>query len=131
MQRNIALSANQISAEEARRLVAKPYRWYVIGSNDNALQLSHGDDLRAHIDEQLKQNHQAVIDLTGPHTEPVAKLNVQATLREALTLMNQLEVDTLYIAGYRGGRPSSLGEADSGIITRSDIEKHNNTPQSF
>ena len=131
MQRNIATSMDQISEEEARQLLAKPYRWYVIGNNDDTLQLSHGDDLREHIKNTLKIDHQGLIDLTGLHTEPVAELNIQATLREALTLMNQHEVDALYVSGYYTGGKSPLSGIDSGIITRSDIEKHNNTPQFF
>ncbi len=131
MQRNIATSMDKVTEQEALTLAAKPYRWYVIGSNDDTLQLSHGDDLREHIENTLKRDHQDLIDLTGPHTEPVIELNIQATLREALTLMNKHEVDTLYIAGYRAGRESPFSGPDSGIITRSDIEKHNSTPQSF
>lgn len=129
MQRNIATSMDQIPEEEARQLLAKPCRWYVIGSNDDTLQLSHGDDLREHIKNTLKRDHQGLIDLTGLHTEPVAELNIQATLREALTLMNQHEVDALYVSGYYTGGKSPLSGIDSGIITRNDIEKHNNTPQ--
>lgn len=131
MQRNIATSMNRVSGQEALELSAKPYRWYIIGNSDDTLLLSHGDDLREHIENTLKQERQNLIDLTGPHTEPVIELNIQATLREALTLMNQHDVDILYVAGYRAGRESVFSGPDSGIITRSDIEKHNNTPQFF
>ncbi|ARN74426.1 chloride channel protein [Oceanicoccus sagamiensis] len=131
MQRNIATTMNQVTLEEAQTLAEKPYLWYVIGGNDDKLQLSHGDDLRQHIETRLKTDPGPLIELTGAHTEQVMELHIQATLREALTVMNKHEVDTLYVSGYLTGGRSPVSSLDLGIITRADIEKHNNTPQSF
>lgn len=125
MQRDLTTSENLLSAQLARELLSASSQWFVIAENQDLYLLSK-QELAAGLEPALIDRDSEDIDiLTVCHrAHSLAPLHIQATLREALDCMNENEVDALFVSGYISGP-----YPDHGLITRSDIERHFNTPQ--
>ncbi len=127
MQRNITTAAEHVSREEARQLIAKACDSYIIGSDSSKnLRLIRQQDLMNALEKALADVDNVAISLLDivPQSHPLAELHIQATLREALTIMDKHQVDSLYVSGYISGP-----YPDNGIVSRSDIEHFYHRPQ--
>jgi chloride channel protein, CIC family len=127
MQRDITTVINPLSSDATKELLAKRYQWYIVkDKNHDSLQLIHQQDLIKNLEVALIDAENKPMDLLDlcTHSQPLAELHIQATLREALNVMNRHAVDAIYISGYISGP-----YPDNGIVIRDDIECYYNTPQ--
>ena len=126
MERNITKSQPVVSRQQAEKLIASKPRWVIITIEGNEQRLLNGvkliEELSAALQEPLEQWSLAEL---CPH-QAITGLHIQATLREALTRMDERQVDALLISGYIAS-PSP----DTGIITRRDIVTYYTTPQKY
>ncbi len=126
MQRSVLELPPVIAPDRARELLAGDRNWYVVAAAaDSERQLIHRDDIHPKLEAALIDADESGIDLLdlAADPRPVAELHIQATLREALTLMEVAEVDALYVSGYIAGP-----HPDSGVVTRNDIEQYYRAP---
>ncbi|MBL4827996.1 MAG: chloride channel protein [Spongiibacteraceae bacterium] len=127
MQRDITRTNNLLSGHEAKELLLKPCQWYFIDDKDQKrLRLIQKKELVENLETTLGDAASHNIDLLslGTYSQPVINCHIQATLREALSIMDHRGVDAVYVSGY-----ISDPYPDDGIVTRTDIERYYNTPQ--
>ncbi len=131
MQRSIITTPQTLSAADARHLLAEKEHWYIVDTQTNKqtnkqLLLIRQRDLTSQLEAALIDADDTDIDLLSiaNHTQPLAELHIQATLHEALTIMDKYNVDALYVSGYISGP-----YPDKGIVIRNDIENYYRTPQ--
>lgn len=132
MERGLVRSEHQINLLQAKALLRQEPRWILINKpNTEPLALMPIVDLANYLAEHEERFIEAendptkereLIDLFGipAHRHDVAGVSYQATLQQALDLLNEQKVDTLYVE-----RPSapSLSRV-LGIVTRADIENY-------
>ncbi len=127
MQRNIHMTKNSISNDDAKLLLTKPHQAYVITNDEGPdMRLIYRADLGEKLELALKKNQTDPIPLLDTCTisHSIVKIHIQATLREALYTMNKHGTEAVFVTGYISG-----SFPDYGIVTRSDIERYNTTPQ--
>jgi CIC family chloride channel protein len=130
MERNVLKSQPVVSRLQAEKLVASKPHWVILTLAANEQRLVSGVKLIEAINAALKAPaEEPVEELSLPELCPhqaITGLHIQATLREALTRMDERQVDALLISGYIAS-PSP----DIGIITRRDIVTYYTTPQKY
>jgi CIC family chloride channel protein len=123
MERDIVKTRDVISFKEAERLIATKAKWVVINSANNQQHLANSNKLTEALENIIEDKPDNISLLDLYPSQIISSLHIQATLREALTRMDEREVDALFISGY-----ISSPSPDSGIITRGDIVTHYTTP---
>lgn len=138
MDRNFRRVSHAMSVEQVKTLLENRPRWLVVAPPDSAKFLVDSTDLVLHMEEhnarvekraeKIEEEQQMLaihlLDIGGKRRQ-LADIQPQATLREALELMNQEDADALYVSGP----PLALYVPPSGIITRGDIENYYRHPQ--
>jgi CIC family chloride channel protein len=127
MERDFATSRARLSKEQATQLMTGKQPWVVIKDDDNQQWLVSGSKLNDAISTALQEdnNHELLLTELCP-VIPLSGLHIQATLREALTRMDERQVDALLISGY-----IASPNPEAGIITRRDIVTYYTTPQKY
>lgn len=127
MHRGVIASASPISIDSAKELLNSSCRWHLVEEpHAKTLWLIDAKDFNKDVEAAISEADSEFIDLVNVCTrrQAVVKLQIQATLHEALTAMKQQNVTAIYVSGYHNGP-----QPDNGIVTRADIENHYNTPQ--
>lgn len=127
MHRSISAQPRLLPITEAQQLQTEHFDWYVIDEdNGERLSLIKHDQLQHGLEKALNTEPAQSIDLLAIADKalPLAELHIQATLKEAMLLMNEKNIDALYISGYLSGP-----FPDNGIITREDIDNYSSAPQ--
>ena len=121
MDANVPHAHSKISLEQAKALVASEHYWSLVWLERKPSVLLANSDLAVFIDKLAGNYNQQNIDLLGIPGQrlDLAAVNLRATLRHALEVMNEKQVDALYI------HPSNINDEIivEGIITRSAIEE--------
>ncbi|MEH6559705.1 MAG: chloride channel protein [Oceanicoccus sp.] len=126
MHRSLCTTPSQVTTDEAKLLIEKDVRWYAVMDEANKpTNLVAGLDMIVHIEKYIDSNTIYLLD-DSITIQPLAELNIQATLKEALNKMDDHKVNALFVSGYRSGT-----NPDNGIVTRDDIEQYYKTPQSY
>lgn len=126
MHRSLCTTPQQVTANEAKLLIENDVRWYAVMDEANKpINLVAGLDMIVHIEKHIDSNTIYLLD-NSLTIQPIAELNIQATLKEALTKMDDHKVNALFVSGNISGNYS-----DNGIVTREDIEQYYKTPQSY
>lgn len=113
--------ASVVSIEEAKILVASQHQWSLIWQDDKPKVLLSNSDLAVFI-EKLPESKNPIniqlLDIPGQRLD-LGEVDLRATLRHALEVMNSKQVEALYVS------PSNTGNdiVVEGIITRSAIEE--------
>jgi hypothetical protein len=117
MERRIETLPLEVDRETAAAALAKEPRWILVTGNNKPLNLMPAADLARYLQEQEDKEN---IDLTEIPAErhEVASIDFQATLREALSLLNNSDAEALYV--IRRTIPGI--ERVYGVLTRKDIE---------
>lgn len=129
LKRDVQVINSVIDRQQAAELLDQPPLWYVV--RDEASGEKHlvwGNDLNPPLQLLLEGSDDRPIEplaVAGKYQQ-VMQVPLQATLCEALSVMDTKEVDVVYVTGDIAG-PFS----DHGIITRADIEKHSRTSSAF
>jgi hypothetical protein len=127
MDRNVEHLPRYIDKEQAELLLKKAPATTVV-SDQEALYLLGWQQLEQPLQAVIVDHHGQAIDLLSLSSEPqhsqAADLHIQATLREAVDVMNQTGVDAVFVSGYISGPYPDLG-----IVRRSDIEQQAEKPQ--
>ncbi len=125
MDRNISVTPRHLASDEARLLLENPQPNYICVDEQEHFLLK-GDNLLSALNNVLSDNQRPHVDLLAicGHAQAIAELPIRATLREALDLMNDRRMDTLYISGYVSGP-----YPENGIINRSAIDDYCSQPQ--
>ncbi|MCR8924395.1 chloride channel protein [Dasania sp. GY-MA-18] len=125
MERRILTSPQLISAISAQSLLDDAERQQCVGlitnSREEGINYYQWQDIKPLLEAAIA-NQETEIDIykIAPAFEPAAALHSQATLREALDLMNEQDVNCVHITGPR------LVE---GLLTRKAINRHASMPQ--
>jgi CIC family chloride channel protein len=114
-------SSSEVSIEEAKTLIASQHHWSLIWLDDKPKVLLSNSDLAVFLEKLPESKDDMTIqllDIPGQRLD-LAGVNLRATLRHALEVMNSKQVEALYI------HPSNTGNSIivEGIITRSAIEE--------
>ena len=125
MQRDIISANTQLSINGVRELLSRPCEWVVVEDHQQQMRLLNRQDVEQSLQQALKDNGTEHIDLLAicPRSLPTVDLHIQATLREALDVMDLHNVDVVVVSGYIAGP-----NPDNGIVFRSDIERQYRTP---
>lgn len=116
MHPEVTTISTQLQPEEAKQLIHSHYNYFVI--DDDTLLLAHRCHLHPALNKALEAPTINSINLNELNidTQPLVKLYIQATLWEALSTMNQHQVDAVYIVGNN--------KQQQGIVTRKSLETH-------
>lgn len=127
MDRSLSVSKQSVDATEARELLKLASRWLIIETNNGGLRLLDSQQLQQFLPGKLMAQTEGNFDLLeiSPESLRIAELHMQATLREALDLLDETHVDAIFISGFIASSPYP----DSGILTRADINNYIQTPQ--
>lgn len=126
MEQSFAEISHRLPRAQAIELISTNNFWYVIANESGKLSLIKGEKLIEGIKLKMEQDQESeYIDLLETlETTSLTGLHIQATLKEALTRMDDHNVDALLVSGYL-----SSPNPERGIITRSDIVAYYTTPQ--
>lgn len=125
MEHKIISSPQIISAVTAQALIADAKEINCIGlvcnSREQGRHYLYWQDMEPLLQASL-DNHDSEIDLLAmaPSPERVESLHVQATLREAMDIMDEKDINYVYISGPR---------LEHGILSRKAINNHASMPQ--
>ncbi|MBL4606685.1 MAG: hypothetical protein JKY01_02515, partial [Pseudomonadales bacterium] len=111
----------EISIEQAKILIASQHHWSLVWLNGKPKALLANSDLAVFIDALPEDNQDVAIqllDIPGQRLD-LAAVNLRATLRHALEVMNAKQVEALYIHPFNADGKVNV----EGIITRSAIEE--------
>lgn len=126
MHRSLEKTTPRLSIDEAKQLMESESRWYAVTDDDGKpIRLIHGTDASAHFSRNSDQDIVHWLDDVVAHEE-IIHINIQATLKEALSLMDEYSVNFLYVNDML----SDEG-IDAGIVTRQDIEAFYKSPQHY
>jgi CIC family chloride channel protein len=121
MESDIPHSDSEVSVEEAKILIASKHHWSLIWLNGKPKVLLANSDLAVFVEKLSEKNSSESIQLlTIPGQRlDLAEVNLRATLRHALEVMNSKQVEALYV------HPSNTEDhiIVEGIITRNAIEE--------
>lgn len=127
MERNFVTSQALVSKQQAEQLLAGNQAWVVIKDDNNQQWLASGAKLKEALSAALQEEDCDQLLLTELCTTmSLSGLHIQATLREALTRMDERQVDALLISGY-----IASPNPEAGIVTRRDIVTYYTTPQKY
>ncbi len=127
MDRNIHFCKQQIDQQQTEELLTLKCNWLIVEKNNGELSLLDARKVQRELAKVIINPVEKTLDLlalTDSHIA-MAELHMQATLREALDLLDERNADAIYISGFVAASPYP----DSGILTRADIHRYTNTPQ--
>lgn len=127
MDRKLCITEQRIDEQAAKELLAKACNWFLVKQTDGGICLIDSQHLKNALTESLDNKREDNLDLltlTNNH-QVVVELHMQATLHEALDLLDEHNVNAVYVSGFVASSPYP----DSGILTRADIRRYTQTPQ--
>jgi CIC family chloride channel protein len=131
MSTDFQTAARQLLPDQAKILLDTSPEWFLIDDQNGHYHLIEPQDLHQSIEAALVDCDSTVIDLVSISHQPqkAMVLHSQATLREALDLLDQHKINALYISGYLpvANRLSPLHK--DGLLLRRDIETYYQSPQ--
>ncbi|MGI9289569.1 MAG: chloride channel protein [Pseudomonadales bacterium] len=128
MDQNFRSVAHTMTAEEINTLLGNRPRWLIVQEADSQKRLLDSTDLVLYMQEygeELEPSQDvALLELPGKQ-RLIINVHPQATLREALDVLEKEKVDALHVVG-----PAlPLYMPPSGVLTRQDIENYYRYPQ--
>lgn len=118
MDRSVAVMAIQASVDDARHALEKEPHWILVKSEESALALLPAADLVRHLKENKEQEPVNLLEIPANRMH-VAPIHIQATLQQAVELLDDKNVEALYVT-----RPAAPGiDRVYGILTREAIER--------
>jgi len=117
MERRLETLALEVDRETAAAALAKEPRWILVTGNNKPLNLMPAADLARYLQEQEGRENIDLAEIPAERHE-VAPIDFQATLREALSLLNSSDAEALYV--IRRTIPGI--ERVYGVLTRKEIE---------
>jgi len=117
----------QLSNTIALELLERDPHWVIIKENENPVVLLLASDLNLYINSNVdSDSHTDTIDLLEipAQREDILPVSRQATLQQALDIMNEKNVDALYVTSHNTGKNRGHNPAIDGIITRQNVESH-------
>ncbi len=128
MDQNFRSVAHTMTVEEVNTLLENRPRWLIVQEADSQKRLLDSTDLVLYMQENEKQleptQDVALLKLPGKQ-RLIIDIHPQATLREALDLLEQEQADALHVVGMA----LPLYMPPSGVLTRGDIENYYRYPQ--
>lgn len=128
MDQNFRCVAHTMTVDEINTLLENRPRWLVVQEADNQKRLLDSTDLVLYMQEneaELEATQEvALLELPGKHRLTI-DIHPQATLREALDLLETEKADALHVVGMA----LPLYMPPSGVLTRGDIENYYRYPQ--
>ncbi len=119
----------EISSTIALELLERDPLWMVITENDTPVALLLAADLSLYLnsnpDSDNKMDNIDLLEIPAQR-EDVAAISRQATLQQALDIMNEKNVDALYITPHKIGQSKDNKPVIVGIITRQTVESQYN-----
>lgn len=127
MDRKLEVTRQHVDREEAKQLLGQSCNWLLVEKDGGELRLLDSQQLQSALTGALIDQGEASFDLLDLANNQlmVVELHMQATLREALDLLDEHNADAIYISGFVASSPYP----DSGILTRADIRHYTQTPQ--
>lgn len=114
LRKNYSLQRRVINQDEALSLLAAKNLWIMITDAGAPRQIMPLTDLKVFLEQSTDDQQQEIDLLEIPALrQDLTSINRKATLKEALALMDELELDVLYVVDDR--------MAPLGILTRNDI----------
>ncbi len=128
MDKNFRSVAHIMTVEEINTLLENRPRWLIVQEADKQKRLLDSTDLALYMqdnEEELQPTQDvALLELPGKQ-RLIIDIHPQATLREALDLLETEEADALHVVGMA----LPLYMPPSGVLTRGDIENYYRYPQ--
>lgn len=128
MDQNFRSVAHTMTVEQINTLLENRPRWLIVKKEDNQKRLLDSTDLVLYMQEKGEELEagQAVslLDLPG-RQRLIIDVHPQATLREALDILERENADALHVIGLA----LPLYMPPSGVLTRGDIENYYRHPQ--
>ena len=115
----------QLSSTIALELLERDPHWVIIKENDNPVVLLLASDLNLYINSNVdSDSNTKSIDLLEipAQREDILPVSRQATLQQAMDIMNEKNVDALYVTSHKAGKNKDDNPVIAGIITRQDVE---------
>ncbi len=127
MERNIIQQPNIISIEKAENILKNEPRWIMVLTDNGQSSLVPANDLLNHIKElkeQAESGEDPLVEevhlLQFPAVRSVAsRITTIDTMQEAYDIMNNEDVDTLFVSGAHGKTKDKI----YGVITKEHIER--------
>ncbi|MDH5323869.1 MAG: chloride channel protein [Gammaproteobacteria bacterium] len=117
MSRSFVLSPQLIQRETAQQLLLKEPQWVVVMDDKTPVALLPAADLLRFLSQQTQELD--LLEIPADRFDAV-QVSIRATLQQALELMEQRAVTSVYV-----GRSTTGGQTEvHGILTRGDIESH-------
>lgn len=117
MERRLETLALQVDRKTAAAALASEPRWVLVMDNKNPVSLMPAADLARYLQEEEDAENIDLAEIPAERHE-VTSIDFQATLQEALSLLNSSDAEALYV--IRRTIPGI--ERVYGVLTRKDIE---------
>lgn len=117
MEARFARQEPNLSREQAEQLMAKNLEWIIVDNRGKPDFAMPGIAIAAHLSSDADAQHVNLLEIPGKRLE-LAAVHLQATLQEALDILNRQGADALYVT-----RPIAPGiNHIYGVLTRARIE---------
>jgi len=117
MDRNFSRSSRIVSSDDAEALLHTSPNWIVIADKDKTVALLPAADLAHYLGENPEQREIDLMEIPAKRQD-LSRTDVQASLQDALELLNDSGKQALYVTGARGSGLDRI----YGVLTREHIE---------
>lgn len=118
MDRSVAVLAKQAAFGDAKRALEQEPHWILVKSENSASALLPAADLVRYLKEASGEEAVNLLEIPANRMQ-VAPIHIQATLQQAVEILNEKNVEALYVA-----RPTAPGiDRVYGVLTREIIER--------
>jgi H+/Cl- antiporter ClcA len=118
MQKNFARSARLVPREEARAALGGSPDWVLVTEGAEPAALLPAGDLALYLEEYPGEREIDLLEIPAKRKD-LCRADVQASLKDALELLNDSGKQALYVTGARGSGLKRI----FGVLTREDIER--------
>lgn len=120
MDYNVGRINQNIDWQKAQSMMDNTLRWYVVSEDSRPLYLVNGQELVDQLAKLAESDYPYPLNNLGIGNLSLSYLPMQATLHEALDIIQDSNTEAVLITGQQ----SHNGPVISGVLNRADIEKH-------